>query len=1246
MSHHLPGRILRRPSRSGLISALAAIALASAGVATLSGSASAVTVSELDLTWTGAPPSVGNGDPLHGIAHVNLNDRLGEEGAASDHVVTFTATDGVFTRLPSACRTDGDPVSAVSDGGSVVRCNLGQVRFGTAIEVDFTVTAQAADGGAVRVKVTDGSTTSTLPPVPVTAKPDIDVVFNEAQKLQANSAWHSTFPVAVALPAGAADLRGSISFDVVITNKTSTNAPTAISLSQDHCVPLASSSPPSSMPYSSSQAPVPGTCTITETSAGVFHVRLDGYRSPAAADPPTTAADGSNLPTDRHDFAAFGIPLLSASGVLPATSAFQLTVTRVAATTTSGAAVTESDTTNNTETVAITVPGGYAHNWAHPTASAAPMDSRVVGGGGPWAASYYATPGDQIITNSTNGIWGGRPASGIPAGAQWSTCVLLDGPASFTGDVIPNVQPTSATDIAAIPTGTYSWSVYTGPLPAPGSRAGFDCGSVSFTTVTSTVLNHAGDSCRCTEEQHLSVSEPASISAIKLTVDPAKLAAASPVRTTPTRVGMHAAARIAASAAPTQAVWTIGSVTDRSGAWKRSADITLLNTRTPGLAYPGTDGLRDVMRIIGSRPYVHKSVSQPDVRAGDVVTYTLRTGAEANLGAGTAAWTLTDDMPAGIDYVDASASRAPDSIARHADGTTRLSWSMTGPVNADTEITYRGRIAFTSGARRNTAVASIAPAPGSADTEVQTAEDSADVVYAGDGRTLLTKAAGSSTFAAGGANTWTLDLANLDTVDQVQTDVIDVLPWNGDARGTAYHGTYTVDSVTGSSSDHIYYATRSPATINTDPNSGVNGSFGSPSAMWSTAPPSDRGSVTAIRIVGGVLPIGSTKSNTITWRPVGGRSGDHFENIAYAKATHTRLQMIKAAATSTVADGSTLQIAKKFESADGWMDGDALHYAVTVRNPSASIARDVRVHDVGGRGNDPASVTFADVSQGTFDAGTRTWLVGDLAPGQTVTASLTTTISIGTDRKKPFENLAYVENPSNPYEPAPGSVCQRNNQDVRADTDQCDLAEVSPPRLRIDKHVDGATKDGTVTWTIHVRVDGTVGARDVRVEDTYPAGLDRSTLRVTRPPTHGTVDLADNTWRIGELQAGAVASLTFQGRVTAGPGTHIVNVATVDSPDVIPPAAVDGGPPCQPNDGPTVDAALDADTDQCDQVETVLGPQHPAVPQPTPPTPDRLPDTGGPGAWIGLLGGTSAVGAAALSITTRRGRTSRGVHRA
>ena len=1264
MSHTHARRKRKRPLRSVGSAALAALAIACAGIAALGGTASAVPFTESDLAWSNAPQSIGNGEILHGIAHVNLNDTLGEEGVETDHVVTFVATGGIFTRLPTACRTDGDPVSAVSPSGSTVRCNLGRVRFGTAVEVDFAVLAHAVDGASVSATMTDGNQSVSLPPVPVTASSGIDVVFNEAQRVQSNAAWKATFPVAVALPAGAADLAGPISFDVVIADKTSTNAPAAITPQQGACVPLASTAPPSSMPNTSSQAPVPTSCTLTRTSPGVLHVVLDGYRMPAAADPPTSAADGSNLPTDRHFFAAFGLPLHSTSGVLPATSSFQLTVARVVATTTNGTAVAEADASNNTEAVAITVPGGYAHNWAHPAASPAPMDTRIVGGGGPWAATYYAAPGDQLISNTTTGMWGGVPASAVTPGATWSACEVLDGPGSFDGYVMGTQQSSNAYAVAALPPGTYTWSVYRGPLPAAGSRDTFDCGSVPFTTVGASTINSVGGECGCAREEKLNLADPSTISAIKLTVDPADLALASALDVTPARIGMHTGVRIAATATATDQVWTLGSVNDRRAAWSTASEVSKVVAPTDGGTYRGTNALRDLMQVIGARPYVDKAVDRPDVRAGDIVTYSVRTGAEANFGTGTAGWAVTDTIPAGIEYVDGTASRQPDSVDRRGDGTTTIRWSLSGPVNTDIVITYQARVAFTSGTRTNTAVATIGTGAGGSGPPVQTDQDSAEVAYAGDGRTLLTKSAGSATFAAGGSNTWTLELANLDTVDQAQTDIIDVLPWNGDARGTAYHGRYVIDSVNAADGDRVYYAIAKPDTIATDPAASSNGGFGAPSSMWSSTKPADAQDVTAIRVVGARLPVGATAATTITWHPVNGRSGDHFENIAWAKAEHTRLQMIKAAATSTVMDGSRLQIAKAYVAATGWRDGNTLSYRVTIHNPTKEVARAVRVHDVGGNGNDPQSVQFSDMQQGSFDAATRTWSVGDVAAGATLTATVTTSITAGSDRAHPFDNTTYVENSSNPYEPATDSPCQQNNQDVLADTDQCDRAEVAPPHLRIDKSADGSTQDGLVTWSIHVRVDGTVGAHNVTVDDTYPVGTDTATLKVTGPPTHGAMDLTAHRWTVGDLTPGEVASVTFQARVSAAVGTVIVNTARVDSPDAMPPAPTPDTP-CQANDGPTVDAALDADTDQCDSVTTIPAPPRPApaptpaphgpapvpaphgpVPAPTPdgPGPQRLPDAGGPSRWIAWVGATSAAGSIALGVPGRRSR--RRSHRA
>lgn len=1254
-----PRRRVRPRIRSSVAAALALVALASTGLAMVTGSASGVVLSELDLAWTDPPASVGNGDPLRGAAHVNLNDHLGEEGVSTDHVVTFTADGGVFTRLPSACRTDGDPASIVAPDGSQVRCNLGRVRYGTAIAIDFAVVAHAGDGGTVSVSLTDGTTTATVPPIPVSAPPGIEVIFNEAQRVQANTSWEATFPIALALPAGSADLRGPITFDVAITNKTSTNAPSAIEPSQERCVSLASTTPPSSMPPTTPQAPVPSTCTVTKPAAGILRVTIDGYRSPAAVDPPTTAADGSSLPTDTHVFAAFGLPLHSRDGVSPTTSAFNLTVEHVSATTQAGRSATEANTSNNTEAVAITAPGGYSHNWAH----AAPDGTHVVGGGGPWAASYYAAAGDQILSNTSTGVWGGRPASQIPAGASWSTCEVLDGPAAFDGFVQPEAESTNSYAIAALPAGSYAWSVYRGPLPPSGARDTFDCGTAPFLPATTTTIGTTAGECACAHEERLTVSDLASVTALKLTVDPAAVAKASPLGVTPPRIGVHVGAHIASTATAADAVWTLGSVTDRSGAWQTASEVTTSVTPTPGLAYGSTNALRDVMRLIGTRPYVDKTVDHPDVRAGDIVTYSVRTGAEADLGTGSAAWTVTDTIPAGVDYVDASASINPDSVDRQPGGNTVLTWSMSGPVNTDTTITYRARIGFTTGTRTNTAVASIATIPGGPVASVQTDSDTATVAYAGDGRTVLTKAAGSATFAAGGANTWTLDLENLDTVDQDQTDVIDVLPWNGDPRGSSFHGRSAIDHVSENDADVVYYATAIPSTINADPGASANGAFGAPSAMWSTSIPDDTTTVTAIRIVGRVLAAGARRTNTITWHAVGGRAGDRFENMAWAKATHTRLQMIKAAATSTVADGSRLQISKAFGSASGWTAGGHLSYRITVHNPTANVARDVRVHDVGGNGIDPQSVTYTDISQGAPDPTDHTWAVGDLAGGATVSATVTAPISADVDRSRPVLNVAYVENPSNPYDPTADSGCQRNNQSVLADTDQCDAAEVTAPVLRIDKRVGGAAADGTVTWSIRVRVDGTVGAHDVRVLDTYPEGLDRSTVRVTAPPTAGSFDPPTGIWKVDDLEAGATASVTFQGHVEAPSHAPIVNLARVESPDVVRPQATDGASPCQPNDGPTPDAALDADTDQCDLVEILPAPPKGVVPAsappahtvptprapkpaPVPPGLVRLPDTGGPSRWIGVLAGSSAAASMAVGLGgRRRGARAGGVHR-
>lgn len=192
------------------------------------------------------------------------------------------------------------------------------------------------------------------------------------------------------------------------------------------------------------------------------------------------------------------------------------------------------------------------------------------------------------------------------------------------------------------------------------------------------------------------------------------------------------------------------------------------------------------------------------------------------------------------------------------------------------------------------------------------------------------------------------------------------------------------------------------------------------------------------------------------------------------------------------------------------------------------------------------------------------------------------------------------------------------------------VATVEPiANLRLDKSVQGEPEvaaDGTtaiMTWKIDVENAATVDARETVVTDTYPAQVDPASVRVVTAPTQGSIDTATGVWTLGTLAGGAKAAVTFSGTVslTAG-GTTVTNTAQVSSPDS--PA----GDICLSN------GDLASDTDQCDEVISLILPPPVAVTVPPSPTPTTVavPEDNGPdslavtGSEVGIILPLVAIG--------------------
>ena len=150
-----------------------------------------------------------------------------------------------------------------------------------------------------------------------------------------------------------------------------------------------------------------------------------------------------------------------------------------------------------------------------------------------------------------------------------------------------------------------------------------------------------------------------------------------------------------------------------------------------------------------------------------------------------------------------------------------------------------------------------------------------------------------------GEGAWTVTIRSFDPLPQAFTDTIDILPYNGDQRGTSFSGTYTLDDVIVPPGSAVYYTTTNPAALSDDPADPSNGSAGSTAGNlvgWTTTRPPAPSTVTAIRVIGGVLAPGATRAFRVVITTAGAELGDVYVNAAQARAGHTRLVMRTSAA--------------------------------------------------------------------------------------------------------------------------------------------------------------------------------------------------------------------------------------------------------------------------------------------------------------------------------------------------------------
>lgn len=930
-------RARRNPAgpRALLIAALSML-LAVVGLGAVASPAAAATVYEIDGQWApGTPGTVAKGDVITSEWRVNVNDDRPAPSNDPVENVNFTVTlqNGQFDALPDLCRTTAglDPVSSVSADGRTLVCNLGTVTQGTALVVQAPVVADGVTGSQITASGTIAGETDDLDPVAIQNTFGMDML------------WGTPTGTVIPSPTGGP---GDYAFDLEWTlfqDRGSDAGPQTIVynlniplqngqelfLSRQNnsapldqpCVPFRNGNSAEGHPYSGygpaeQRAPFVESCTLEKTGPNTFRMTITGIDY-SLTEVPTHDSAGNPLPTDQAAVAS-GAIWLEVRNLTETTSA---SLTASAPIYTSVTGQTDPDEPgNNTSSKVITVPGNWHHLWIR------------TNGGTNWDNTFKVAPGTTVTDQTADTI----AVGGVPAATPMGDCSILDtayvdysSVALFAwepGDPVGDPEP-------ALP-GSLQWYVGNDPTVTPGS-GGYN--PDAFTG--------------CDGAAGWVSTEPADLTTVKA------------VRWTGTAGGIghqNFAMRVTVTIQPNapigQDVWTWGGVI-RNGDWVYPGRGTFPNnyTPTPGERYNGTNGARDILHVVFATPAIQKLVDRQVVRPGEPATFTLNYSAN---GSGTMPptvddYTITDTLPAGMTYVPGSATPEP-SVS--PDGRT-LTWSLDGvPTNAVQSLTYQ-------------AVADDSVTPGQTLTNTATSTlrgetsrpASRQVTVSSSGYTEISKTADTPYIpnvdgSGDGEGSWTVTMRSFDPLPQAYTDVIDILPFEGDQRGTDYAGSYELTEVTfpAGSTGTVYYTTADPATLSDDPADPANGAPNAPSAIWSTTFTPD---ATAVRVIGGELEPGGVRQFQVHVATDGADPRDTYVNRAQGRAEHTRL-VTRTSAPMSMAYYYAATLKKYVQDSRGrWHDaqdvtdypafryGDTVRYRIVVTNVGQGTLTNIDVTD-------------------------------------------------------------------------------------------------------------------------------------------------------------------------------------------------------------------------------------------------------------------------------------------------------------
>lgn len=234
----------------------------------------------------------------------------------------------------------------------------------------------------------------------------------------------------------------------------------------------------------------------------------------------------------------------------------------------------------------------------------------------------------------------------------------------------------------------------------------------------------------------------------------------------------------------------------------------------------------------------------------------------------------------------------------------------------------------------------------------------------------------------------------------------------------------------------------------------------------------------------------------------------------------------------TIDNSSPILEINKTPNATAVNAGEEIVYTINVSNTGNAPATNVTVTD-----QLPAGTTFvATGNGGTHAAGTVTWLLGTIAPGDSITLVLAVKVGEDVLAGTKIKNIAIADSPDDFNDPVESSP------DPSLEVNITTLANLTITKLSSAPEV---LAGGEIVYTISVTNNGPSTARNVAVTDVLP--VETTFVSADNGGTHaaGTV-----SWTIPTINSGQKTDLTLTVKALESllDGQVISNVATATSP--------------------------------------------------------------------------------------------------